>query len=198
MSRCFWAANVPDFYQHYHDVEWGVPEFDERHMFEMQILEGAQAGLSWQTILAKRDNYRRAFDNFDPDRIARYDEKKVQELMLDAGIVRNQLKIRATINNAQALLRLRDSAPRPQLALSDFYWKHVDGKPVQNRLRSRADVLATTPVSDQLSKSLKKAGFKFVGSTIVYAHMQACGMVNDHTVDCDRHAPVRRLGEALA
>ncbi len=197
MKRCFWATGVPDYYTRYHDEEWGVPCKDEQHMFEMQILEGAQAGLSWQTILAKRDNYRRAFDGFDPEKIARYGEEQVQVLMQDAGIVRNQLKIRATINNAQALLRLRDSAPRPELALSDFYWRHVDGRPIQGRLRSKADVQATTAVSDQLSKALKKAGFKFIGSTIVYAHMQACGMVNDHLLDCDCHERVRRMGEAM-
>lgn len=128
-SRCFWATGVPDFYEKYHDEEWGVPCFDEHKMFEMLILEGAQAGLSWQTVLAKRENYRKAFDNFDVEKVARYKEAKIQKLLLDAGIIRNQLKIRATVNNAQALLRLRDSAPRPELALTDFFLALRRGTP---------------------------------------------------------------------
>jgi DNA-3-methyladenine glycosylase I len=196
-ARCFWATGVPDYYERYHDEEWGVPCFDEHKMFEMLILEGAQAGLSWQTILAKRDNYRKAFDQFNVEKIARYKEPKIQALLQNAGIVRNQLKIRAAVNNAQALLRLRDTAARPELALTDLFWQHVNGRPVQNALRVKADVVATTPASDALSKALLKAGFKFVGSTIVYAHMQACGMVNDHLVSCDRYEPVRAMGERL-
>jgi DNA-3-methyladenine glycosylase I len=196
-KRCFWATDVPDFYEKYHDEEWGVPCFDEHKMFEMLILEGAQAGLSWQTVLAKRENYRKAFDNFDVEKIARYKEAKIQKLLLDAGIIRNQLKIRAAVTNAQALLKLRESAERPELALTDFFWRYVNGKPKQNALKSRADVKATTPESDALSKALQKAGFKFVGSTIVYAHMQACGMVNDHLTTCFRYEAVREMGRAL-
>jgi DNA-3-methyladenine glycosylase I len=196
-TRCFWAIGVPDFYEKYHDEEWGVPCFDEHKMFEMLILEGAQAGLSWQTVLAKRETYRKAFDNFNVEKIARYDEKKVQSLLQDAGIIRNQLKVRATIGNAQALQKLRETAERPELALTDFFWRYVNGKPKQNALKSKADVQATTAESDALSKALKKAGFKFVGSTIVYAHMQACGMVNDHLTTCFRYEAVREMGRKL-
>ena len=197
LSRCFWATGIPDFYEKYHDEEWGVPCFDEHKMFEMLILEGAQAGLSWQTVLAKRENYRKAFDNFNVEKIAKYSEAKVQKLLLDAGIIRNQLKIRAAISNAQALQTLRETAARPEFALTDFFWKYVDGKPRQNALQTKADIKATTPESDALSKALKKAGFKFVGSTIVYAHMQACGMVNDHLTTCFRYEAVRKMGNAL-
>lgn len=195
--RCHWATGVPDFYENYHDEEWGVPCFDEHKMFEMLILEGAQAGLSWQTVLAKRENYRRAFDDFDAQTIARYGEPKIEKLLADAGIIRNRLKIRAAVTNAQALLRLRETAARPAFALTDFFWRFVDGRPIQGERRRREDVPATTPVSDALSKALTQAGFKFVGSTIVYAHMQACGMVNDHLLGCWRHDAVRALGEAL-
>jgi DNA-3-methyladenine glycosylase I len=197
ISRCFWATGIPDFYEKYHDEEWGVPCFDEHKMFEMLILEGAQAGLSWQTVLAKRENYRKAFDQFNVEKIAKYSEAKVQKLLLDAGIIRNQLKIRAAISNAQALQTLRETAVRPELALTDFFWKFVDGKPKQNALKSKADIKATTPESDALSKALKLAGFKFVGSTIVYAHMQACGMVNDHLTTCFRYEAVREMGRRL-
>ena len=196
-NRCFWATGVPDFYEKYHDEEWGVPCFDEHKMFEMLILEGAQAGLSWQTVLAKRENYRKAFDQFNVEKIATYNEAKVQKLLLDAGIIRNQLKIRAAITNAQALQSLRDIAARPELALTYFFWQYVDGKPKQNALKTKADIKATTPESDALSKALKKAGFKFVGSTIVYAHMQACGMVNDHLTSCFRYEAVREMGRQL-
>ena len=195
--RCFWATGVPDYYEKYHDEEWGVPCFDEQKMFEMLILEGAQAGLSWQTVLAKRENYRKAFDGFDVEKIARYNETKIQKLLLDAGIIRNQLKIRAAVTNAQSLLTLREKATRPEFALTDFFWQYVAGKPKQNALKSRADVKATTPESDALSKALLKAGFKFVGPTIVYAHMQACGMVNDHLTTCFRYEAVREMGMNL-
>ncbi len=195
--RCFWATGVPDFYEKYHDEEWGVPCFDEHKMFEMMILEGAQAGLSWQTVLAKRENYRKAFDGFDVEKIAHYKEAKIQKLLLDSGIIRNQLKIRAAVTNAQALLKLRDIATRPESALTDFFWQYVDGKPQQNALKKREDIKATTPESDALSKALLKAGFKFVGSTIVYAHMQACGMVNDHLTNCFRYDAVREMGRKL-
>lgn len=197
MSRCFWATDIPDFYEKYHDEEWGVPCFDEKKMFEMLILEGAQAGLSWQTVLAKRENYRTAFDNFNVEKIARYPELKIQKLLLNAGIIRNQLKIRAAVTNAQALLKLRETAQRPELALTDFFWRYVDGKPKQNALKKREDIKATTPESDALSKALKIAGFKFVGSTIVYAHMQACGMVNDHLTSCFRYEAVCEMGREM-
>ena len=196
-NRCFWATGVPDFYEKYHDEEWGVPCFDEHKMFEMLILEGAQAGLSWQTVLAKRENYRKAFDHFNVEKIARYKEPKIQKLLLDAGIIRNQLKIRAAVTNAQALLKLRETAARPELALTDLFWTYVDGRPRQNALKSKADIKATTPESDALSKALKAAGFKFVGSTIVYAHMQACGLVNDHLTSCFRYEVVREMGRKL-
>ena len=195
--RCFWATGIPDFYEKYHDEEWGVPCFDEHKMFEMMILEGAQAGLSWQTVLAKRDSYRQAFDDFNVEKIARYDEVKIQKLLLDARIIRNQLKIRAAVTTAQALLTLRETAARPEFALTDFFWQFVDGKPKQNAPKSRDDVKATTSESDALSKALLKAGFKFVGSTIVYAHMQACGMVNDHFTTCFRYEAVREMGRKM-
>ena len=192
--RCFWATGVPDFYEKYHDEEWGVPCFNEHKMFEMMVLEGAQAGLSWQTVLAKRDGYRKAFDDFDVEKIAHYEESTIQKLLLDPGISRNQLKIRSAVNNPRALLKLRETAARPEFALTDFFWQFVDGKPKQNALKSREDILATTPESDALSKALLIAGFKFVGSTIVYAHMQACGMVNDHLTTCFRYEAVREMG----
>lgn len=195
--RCFWATGVPDFYERYHDEEWGVPCFDEHKMFEMLILEGAQAGLSWQTVLAKRENYRKAFDNFDVEKIARYKEAKIQKLLQNEGIIRNQLKIRAAVTNAQALLRLRESAAHPERALTDFFWQYVNGRPKQNALKRKEDIKATTPESDALSKALLKAGFKFVGSTIVYAHMQAAGLVNDHLTTCFRYEAVRDMGRAL-
>ena len=195
--RCSWATGIPDFYEKYHDEEWGVPCFDEHKMFEMLILEGAQAGLSWQTVLAKRENYRKAFDGFDVEKIARYNEAKIQKVLLNPGIIRNQLKIRAAVTNAQALLTMRETAARPELALTDFFWQYVDGKPRQSALRRREDIRATTPESDALSKALLKAGFKFVGSTIVYAHMQACGMFNDHLTTCFRYEAVREMGRKL-
>jgi DNA-3-methyladenine glycosylase I len=196
-TRCFWAQNVPDFYVDYHDEEWGVPCFDEAKMFEMMILEGAQAGLSWQTVLAKRESYRKAFDGFDAEKIARYTPKKIETLLTNPGIIRNRLKVEATVTNARAYLAMRDTASRPERALVDFYWNVVNGKPKQNSLKRKEDVIATTPQSDALSKHLKQLGFKFVGSTIVYAHMQAAGLVNDHIVTCPRYAVVRAMGERL-
>ncbi len=196
--RCSWATDVPAFYEHYHDHEWGVPCFDEAKMFEMLILEGAQAGLSWRTVLARREAYRRAFDAFDPERIARYDEASVAALLAPgSGIIRNRLKVQAAVANARALLELRERAARPERALTDLFWSFVDGRPKQNAWRRQEDVPATTPVSDALSRELRRLGFKFVGSTIVYAHMQACGLVNDHLVTCICHAPVRAMGQAL-
>ena len=183
MTRCAWCTDDP-LYLAYHDGEWGVPSFDERHLFEMLGLEGAQAGLSWLTIPKKRENYRRAFDHFDPERVARYDEHKIAALLADPGIVRNRLKVAAAIRNARAVLELRESHG----SLAAFLWRYVDGRPVQNRWRRLAEVPASTPASERMSRDLKKLGCNFVGPTICYAFMQAVGMVNDHTVDCFRHA----------
>lgn len=184
-SRCTWCGTDP-LYCAYHDEEWGVPLHDERALFEFLILEGAQAGLSWFTILKKREGYRRAFDNFDAERIARYGEADVARLMADASIVRNRLKIESTITNARATLALRETAG----GLDAYFWNFVDGRPLSNAWKNIGQVPASTPLSDTISKDLKKRGFKFVGSTIVYAHMQATGMVNDHTVDCFRYREV--------
>jgi DNA-3-methyladenine glycosylase I len=181
--RCFWANPANPRYLAYHDEEWGVPCHDETTLFEMLNLEGAQAGLSWETILNKRDGYRAAFDGWDAEKIARYDDAKVAELLGNAGIVRNRLKVAATITNAQAYLRLRDEAG----GLDSFLWSYVDGAPIQNAWNSRSEVPAKTAQSDRISKDLAKRGFKFVGSTIIYAYMQATGMVNDHCIDCFRH-----------
>ena len=184
MTRCTWPKSDLDIA--YHDTEWGVPVHDDRLLFEMLILEGAQAGLSWSTILKKRENYRRAFDNFDAAKIAKYDSRKVTRLLADPGIVRNRLKIAATIQNAKAFL-----AVQKELGSFDRYvWQFVGGKPIQNRRRSLKDIPPRTPESDSLSKDLLKRGFKFVGSTICYAMMQAVGMVNDHLLSCPRHAEI--------
>ena len=180
--RCTWPTKPLDIA--YHDHEWGAPQHDDRVLFEMLILEGAQAGLSWSTILAKRENYRRAFDQFDAKKIARYDEKKVAALLADPGIVRNRLKIAATIANAKAFLAVQ----REFGSFDDYVWSFVGGKPIVNRRRSSQEVPARTPESDALSKDLLARGFKFVGSTICYAFMQATGMVNDHLITCYRHA----------
>ena len=185
LPRCTWCGTDP-LYCAYHDEEWGVPLHDERALFEFLIQEGAQAGLSWFTILKKREGYRRAFDNFDVERIARYGEADVARLMADAGIVRNRLKIESTITNARATLALRETSD----GLDAYFWNFVDGRPIDNAWKGIGQVPASTPLSDAISKDLKKRGFKFVGSTIVYAHMQATGMVNDHTVDCFRHREV--------
>jgi DNA-3-methyladenine glycosylase I len=192
-TRCAWALSKP-LHTPYHDAEWGVPLRDDRKLFELLILEGAQAGLSWDTILAKRDNYRRAFDRFDPARIARYDAAKIDGLMQDAGIVRNRLKIESTVGNARAYLELRAGGTR----FSDFVWQFVDGRPVRNAWRRADQVPASSPLSDRLSKELKRRGFRFVGTTIMYAFMQASGMVNDHLVDCFRYREVDVPGRAGA
>lgn len=184
MERCAWCENGHQLYLDYHDHEWGVPIYDSRLLFEKLILDGAQAGLSWWTILSKRDNYRLAFDGFDPDTVAAYDEQKFEQLIHNPGIVRNKLKVKAAITNAQAYLRLRDSGT----TLSDYLWNYIDGKPIVNEWKLMSEVPANTPLSDRISKQLKKDGFKFVGSTIVYAFMQAVGMVNDHVVSCHRYA----------
>lgn len=186
ITRCAWG-NAPDaFYTEYHDNEWGVPEHDDRKLFEMLILEGAQAGLSWRTVLSKRANYRAAFDNFEPAKVAAYDEQKVAELLANASIVRNRLKIVAAIKNARAFL-----AVQKEFGSFDAYiWRFVGGVPKKNALRSMSEIPAHTAESDAMSKDLIKRGFAFVGSTICYAFMQAVGMVNDHTVDCFRYEEI--------
>ncbi len=182
LTRCAWCGAEP-YYVAYHDTEWGVPLHDERALFEFLTLEGAQAGLSWSTILKKREGYRRAFDNFDAERIARYGEADVARLLADAGIVRNRLKIASTIANARATLAIHEEFG----GLDAYFWRFVDGRPIQNARTELSQVPASTPLSDTISRDLKQRGFKFVGSTIVYAHMQATGMVNDHLVSCFRH-----------
>ena len=185
-TRCPWCLGS-DAYIAYHDEEWGAPLHEERMLFELLILEGAQAGLSWSTVLNKRDNYRRAFDDFDARKIARYGDKKVAQLLADAGIVRNRLKIAAAILNAKAFL-----AVQKEFGSFDAYiWRFVGGKTMHNRRRGMQDVPASTPESDAMSKDLKLRGFKFVGSTICYAYMQATGMVNDHLQNCFRHAQLQ-------
>jgi DNA-3-methyladenine glycosylase I len=190
-KRCPWPGEDP-FYMAYHDDEWGVPEYDDRALFEKLILDGFQAGLSWITILRKRDNFRRAFDKFEPERIARYGAKDIARLMADAGIVRNRAKIEATIDNAQAYLRLRE-----RTSLRKLLWDHLgkDG-PVQNRVRSMRDIPAETELSKRISKALKSEGFRFVGPTTIYAFMQSSGMVNDHLVDCFRYGECAKLQKA--
>jgi DNA-3-methyladenine glycosylase I len=186
LKRCAWCGSTP-IYQAYHDTEWGVPLHDERALFEFLILEGAQAGLSWSTILNKREGYRRAFDDFDAERIARYDQTDVARLLADPGIVRNRLKVAAAIVNAQATLAIREKFG----GLDAYFWRFVDGQPIQNTWTELSQIPSSSPLSDTISRDLKQRGFKFVGSTIIYAHMQATGMVNDHLVDCFRH---RQLG----
>ena len=181
--RCPWCLGS-DLYRRYHDEEWGVPVRDDRRLFEFLILEGAQAGLSWSTILNKRENYRRAFLRFDAAKVARFGRRDVRRLMADAGIVRNRLKIESTLSNARAFLEVR----REFGSFDAYLWSFVDGRPLQNRRRSMNDVPDRTDVSDAISRDLKRRGFRFVGSTIVYAFMQAVGMVNDHLVTCYRHA----------
>ncbi len=180
--RCSWSLGH-DIYIDYHDNEWGVPSHDDRYLFEMLLLEGAQAGLSWITILKKRENYRAAFDQFNPEIIAGYDQRKIDELLQNPGIVRNKLKVNAAVTNAQAFLKVVDEFG----SFDQYIWSFVNGLPIQNQFSSIDEVPASTPESDLMSKSLKKRGFKFVGSTICYAFMQAVGMVNDHTTDCFRY-----------
>jgi DNA-3-methyladenine glycosylase I len=185
LVRCPWASNELSI--RYHDEEWGVPTHDDRTLFEFLILEGAQAGLSWDTILKKRENYRAAFSNFDAAKVARYDRRKVQVLLRDPGIVRNRLKIASAVKNAQAFLRVQKEFG----SFDRYIWQFVGGQPKQNSRRLRGQVPASTPESDAMSKDLKKRGFTFVGSTICYAFMQAVGMVNDHLIDCFRWRAVR-------
>jgi len=183
--RCEWAGSDP-LYVKYHDTEWGVPVWDDRKLFEFLILEGMQAGLSWLIILRKRENFRKAFDQFDPETIARYDEKKIQALLRDAGIIRNRLKIQAAIANARAFLKIQEEFG----SFARYMWRFVDGKPIVNHWRRLSEIPTHSPESDALSRDLKQRGFKFVGTTICYAHMQAVGMVNDHVVNCFRHQEI--------
>jgi DNA-3-methyladenine glycosylase I len=184
--RCPWVPLNDALYVAYHDVEWGVPVHNERKLFELLVLEGFQAGLSWKTILYKRENFRKAFDGFDPQIVAGYSERKIQSLLADAGIIRNKLKVRGAVQNAQAFLKIQEEFG----TFSKYMWAFSDGRPVRNKLKTIADYPSSTPLSDKLSKDLKARGFKFVGTTVCYSHMQAVGMVNDHTVDCFRYRQV--------
>lgn len=188
-QRCPWAGTDP-LYVRYHDEEWGVPLRDDRRLFEFVVLEGAQAGLSWLTILRKREGYRKAFAGFDPLEVARFDTARVERLLQDPSIVRNRAKVEAAIGNARAFLAVQEEHG----SFADYVWRFVDGIPVQNRWRTPAEVPATTPLAEQISKDLRRRGFRFVGPTIVYAHLQATGVVNDHLVGCFRHREVARLG----
>jgi DNA-3-methyladenine glycosylase I len=189
-ERCVWAGNDP-LYVAYHDEEWGVPEWDDRALYEKLVLDGFQAGLSWIIILRKRENFRRAFSEFDPEKIARYTPRKIERLMQDAGIVRNRSKIEGAVNSARAFLKIMESGP----GFSDMLWKHLDGKPKDNKFRRRNQIPTDSEISRAMSKELLGHGFKFVGPTIVYAFMQAVGMVNDHLVTCHRHAACAKLAK---
>ncbi len=186
MNRCAWVPEQDALYVAYHDQEWGVPVYNDRKLFEFLLLEFFQAGLSWRTVLHKREHFRKAFAGFDPERIARFTEKDFHRLMQDAGIIRNRLKIRAAISNAQVFLDIQETRG----SFSDYIWSFVDGKPITNHRKSLEEVPASTALSDRISKELKQRGFKFMGTTVVYAHMQATGMVNDHTTDCFRFTEV--------
>ena len=190
LHRCPWPKQDP-LYVAYHDQEWGVPEFDDRALFEKLILDGFQAGLSWITILRKRDNFRRAFDDFDPEKIARYPKRKIESLMQDAGIVRNRAKIEGAVGSARAFIKIMESGP----GFSALLWDHLDGRPKLNKFRSTKQVPAETELSRKMSKELIGRGFKFIGPTIVYAFMQAVGMVNDHLVTCHRHAACGKIAK---
>ena len=188
--RCPWCESF-DLYRHDHDTEWGVTLRDSRKLFELLILEGAQAGLSWSTVLKKRESYREAFDNFDPKKIVKYDDKKISELLANPGIIRNRLKVAATIGNAKACLALEKSGQ----PFNEFVWSFVKNKPIQNKRQYLNELPARSPESDAMSKALLKAGFKFVGTTICYAFMQASGMINDHLVSCHRYSAVKKISK---
>lgn len=190
INKCQWALNSPNE-EHYHDHEWGVPVHDDRLLFEFLVLEGAQAGLSWSTILNKRDGYRRAFDNFDVEKVAHYNEQKIASLLVNPEIIRNKLKINAAVKNARAFIKVQTEFG----SFDRYIWGFVNYQPIQNCWREHRDLPASTALSELISRDLKKRGFCFVGSVIVYAHMQATGMVNDHTVDCFRHHDLRQLDE---
>lgn len=187
-TRCDWAEGQFDEYIKYHDEEWGVPVHDDKTHFEFLILEGAQAGLSWSTVLKKREGYRKAFANFDVNKVAKFDENKIQELLQFEGIIRNQLKVRSSVKNAKQFIEVQNEFG----SFDKYIWSFVGGKPIINKWKTMKEMPATSKESDALSKDLKKRGFKFVGSTIIYAHMQACGLVNDHLVDCFRHKEVMK------
>ncbi len=187
-KRCSWVSEGNALMMEYHDREWGVPNHDDRKHFEFLILEAAQAGLSWSIVLNKREGYRRAFSQFDPEKVARYTKAKVDKLVADPGIIRNRLKIEAAVQSARALLAVQEEFG----SFDKYCWQFVGGKPRQNRWKSLGQIPATTPESDELSRDLKQRGFKFVGSTVIYAHMQAIGMVNDHLVDCFRYRAIER------
>lgn len=189
MKRCQWCEKGDELEQEYHDKEWGVPVHDDRTHFEFLILEGAQAGLSWSTILKRREGYRKAFANFDVKKVSKFDQKKIEELMQDVGIIRNRLKIESTVINAKAFIEIQKEFG----SFENYVWQFVGGKPIQNERKMMMDIPAQTEEAVALSKDLKKRGFKFVGPTIMYAHMQATGLVNDHTTDCFRHAQVKKL-----
>jgi DNA-3-methyladenine glycosylase I len=187
--RCPWSEGVSPAYLEYHDREWGVPVHDDRKQFEFLILEGAQAGLSWSTILHRREGYRRAFADFDPVKVARFTPARIEKLLQDPAIIRNRLKVEAAVSNARAFLEIEAAFG----SFDSYIWGFVDGRPLCNQWRSQAEVPATSPVSDALSKDLKKRGFRFVGSTTLYAHLQATGLINDHLMSCFRHAECRKL-----
>lgn len=188
-ERCEWCENTFDEYVRYHDEEWGVPVRDDKTQFEFLVLESAQAGLSWSTILKKREGYRRAFATFDVEKVARFDEQKIQELLQNPKIIRNKLKIRSAINNAQRFIEIQEQYG----SFCDYIWDFVDGRPIQNNWQSLSDIPATTDLSDKLSKDIKKRGFKFLGSTTLYAHLQATGLVNDHVVSCFRYEDIKNM-----
>ena len=192
LQRCTWCEGVNPGYVRYHDREWGVPVKKDRVQFEFLILEGAQAGLSWSTILNKRDGYRKAFADFDAQKVARFTDKRIEKLLANPGIVRNRLKVQSAVTNARAFLAVQKEFG----SFSNYIWEFVGGEPIQNTFKRDRDIPATSPESDALSKDLKKRGFKFVGSTIIYAHMQATGLVNDHVVGCFRYRPCRQLAKA--
>lgn len=187
MNKCIWALNS-SIEEHYHDVEWGIPVHDDRLLFEFLLLESAQAGLSWRTVLQKREGYRAAFDNFDAMKIACYDDKKINALLTNPSIIRNRLKIHSAVKNSNAFLKIQKEFTR----FDHYLWQFVDGRPIQNTWKTHQELPASTPLSDIISKDLKKRGFTFMGSTICYAFMQAIGMVNDHTTDCFRHAQLHQ------
>ena len=191
VKRCKWAEGVSLEYIEYHDKEWGVPVHDDRVQFEFLILEGAQAGLSWSTILAKREGYRKLFAEFDVEKVARFTTKRVAKLLENPAIVRNRLKVESAVTNARAFIAVQEEFG----SFSDYIWGFVDGRPIQNKFRKDSDIPATSPESDALSKDLKKRGFKFVGSTIIYAHMQATGLVNDHVTGCFRYKPCAAMAK---
>ena len=189
--RCPWSVGGNELYHQYHDYEWGVPVYDDRKQFEFLTLESAQAGLSWSTILNKREGYRRAFADFDPVQVARFTEKRIEKILTDPGIVRNRLKVKSAVTNAQLFLKVQEEFD----GFARYLWRFVDGRPIQNCWETHKQVPATSPESDAASKDLKKRGFKFVGSTIIYAHMQATGLVNDHLTSCFRYQPCAKLAK---